>query len=227
MLPYKKWRLNIISDRIMDNCMWIEQGWVWLSVVMVKADFWKRWAGTPLNERQIKLINRLLDDFDGKLTSRKCAVIAKCSSDTALRDANDLIARGLMRKSESGGRSTNYELTKEWNADSIAGSGIEPAPQNSRRQDVIIQTIATSREPWNPQYSAPVFSAPHLLYWHWRTQGATPPPKYKSHRKGGFYILVVVSPPVSASVSIAVAERHKPLRNIAGFAIHGHSFQCW
>ncbi len=84
-----------------------------LSAVMVKADFWKRWAGTPLNERQIKLINRLLDGFDGKLTSSKWAVIAKCSPDTALRDANDLIARGLMRKSESGGRSTSYELNKE------------------------------------------------------------------------------------------------------------------
>lgn len=86
---------------------------VTLSVVMVKADFWKRWAGTPLNERQIKLINRLLDGFDGKLTSSKWAAIAKCSPDTALRDANDLITRGLMRKSESGGRSTSYELNKE------------------------------------------------------------------------------------------------------------------
>jgi Fic family protein len=80
---------------------------------MIKADFWKRWAGTPLNERQSKLINRLLDGFDGKLTSSKWAAIAKCSPDTALRDANDLIARGLMRKSESGGRSTNYELIME------------------------------------------------------------------------------------------------------------------
>ncbi|MFI4940403.1 MAG: Fic family protein [Burkholderiales bacterium] len=84
-----------------------------LSVVMVKVDFWKHWAGTPLNERQIKLINRLLDGFDGKLTSSKWASIAKCSPDTALRDANDLIARGLMRKSESGGRSTSYALTTE------------------------------------------------------------------------------------------------------------------
>ena len=56
------------------------------------------------------MINRLLDGFEGKLTSSKWAAIGKCSPDSALRDANDLIVRGLMRKSESGGRSTSYEL---------------------------------------------------------------------------------------------------------------------
>jgi len=81
-----------------------------LSTVMEKAMFWQHWAGTVLNERQINIINRLLDGFEGKLTSSKWAAIAKCSPDTALRDANDLIARGLLRKSVSGGRSTSYEL---------------------------------------------------------------------------------------------------------------------
>ena len=84
-----------------------------LSAVTAKANFWQRHAGTSLNERQIKVINRLLDGFEGKLNSSKWAAIAKCSPDTALRDANDLIARGLMRKSESGGRSTSYELVME------------------------------------------------------------------------------------------------------------------
>lgn len=81
-----------------------------LDAVLFKARFWRHWGSTPLNDRQAKLLNRLLDGFDGKLTSSKWAAIAKCSADTALRDINDLLARGLLRKSEAGGRSTGYEL---------------------------------------------------------------------------------------------------------------------
>ncbi|MBF0109292.1 MAG: Fic family protein [Magnetococcales bacterium] len=81
-----------------------------LDAVLVKARFWQRWATMPLNERQVKLLNRLLDGFQGKLTSSKWAAIAKCSSDTALRDINELIALGVLRKMASGGRSTAYEL---------------------------------------------------------------------------------------------------------------------
>lgn len=81
-----------------------------LSVVLVKADFWQRWAGTPLNVRQVKLLNRLLDGFEGKLTSSKWAAIAKCSPDTALRDIQDLLERGVLQKSEAGGRSTSYAI---------------------------------------------------------------------------------------------------------------------
>ena len=64
----------------------------------------------PLNERQVKLLNKLLDGFEGKLTSRAWAAIAKCSPDTALRDINDLLVRGVLKKTEGGGRSTAYEL---------------------------------------------------------------------------------------------------------------------
>ncbi|MCR4304598.1 MAG: Fic family protein [Gallionella sp.] len=81
-----------------------------LSAVLTKARFWQRWAGAPLNERQVKLINRLLDGFEGKLTSSKWAAIAKCSPDTALRDITDLIGSGVLMKSDAGGRSTSYEL---------------------------------------------------------------------------------------------------------------------
>ena len=81
-----------------------------LSVVLTKADFWQRWAATPLNTRQIKLLNRLLDGFEGKLTSSKWAAIAKCSPDTALRDVQDLLERGVLRRSEAGGRSTSYAI---------------------------------------------------------------------------------------------------------------------
>ncbi len=63
-----------------------------------------------MNDRQVKLLNRLLDGFDGNLTTGRWARIAKCSPDTALRDISDLVARGVLRKSEAGGRSTCYEL---------------------------------------------------------------------------------------------------------------------
>jgi Fic family protein len=81
-----------------------------LDAVLVKARFWQRWATTPLNERQVNLLNRLLDGFEGKLTSSKWAAIAKCSPDTALRDINELIVLGVLRKTAGGGRSTAYEL---------------------------------------------------------------------------------------------------------------------
>ena len=88
----------------------VDQAQHTLDSVLVKARFWQRWATTPLNERQVKLLNRLLDGFDGKLTTSKWAVLSKCSPDTALRDITDLLARGVLRKSDAGGRSTSYEL---------------------------------------------------------------------------------------------------------------------
>ena len=81
-----------------------------IGAVLVKATFWQRWAGTPMNERQLKLLNRLLDGFEGKLTTAKWAAIAKCSADTALRDISDLVGRGVLVRSEAGGRSTSYVL---------------------------------------------------------------------------------------------------------------------
>ena len=74
------------------------------------AQLWAAPNSTPLNERQVKLINRLLDGFEGKLTTTKWGRLAKCSPDTALRDIADLVARGVLRKSDAGGRSTSYEL---------------------------------------------------------------------------------------------------------------------
>ena len=89
----------------------VDQAQHTLGTVLAKARFWGRWATTPLNERQVKLLNKLLDGLEGKLTSSKWAAIAKCSPDTALRDINDLLARGVLRKSDAGGRSTSYELS--------------------------------------------------------------------------------------------------------------------
>jgi Fic family protein len=82
-----------------------------LDAVLAKARFWQRWATTPMNERQVKLLSKLLDGFDGKLTTSKWATIAKCSPDTALRDINDLLMRGVLHKTDAGGRSTSYQLS--------------------------------------------------------------------------------------------------------------------
>jgi Fic family protein len=81
-----------------------------LSAVLDKARFWERAAAHSLNDRQIKVLNRLLDGFEGKLTSSKWAILAKCSQDTANRDIVALIDMGLLRRGEGGGRSTHYEI---------------------------------------------------------------------------------------------------------------------
>ena len=81
-----------------------------LDAVLMKARFWQRWGSTPMNPRQIKLLNRLLDGFDGKLTSSRWASMARCSQDTALRDITQLLDLGVLRRSPGGGRSTGYEL---------------------------------------------------------------------------------------------------------------------
>ena len=82
-----------------------------LGAVLEKARFWQRFAAESLNQRQIKVLNRLLDRFEGKLTSSKWARIAKCSQDTAYRDILDLVERGALQKDPGGGRSTSYSLT--------------------------------------------------------------------------------------------------------------------
>ncbi|HKJ40803.1 MAG TPA: Fic family protein [Sunxiuqinia sp.] len=83
-----------------------------LNKILFKADFWNRHSKTLMNARQKKLLNKILDGFDGKLTSSKWAKIAKCSKDTAIRDMNDLILKNILQKEAAGGRSTSYELVK-------------------------------------------------------------------------------------------------------------------
>jgi Fic family protein len=90
----------------------VDQSQFTLDAVLTKARFWQRWATTPMHDRQVKVLKRLLDGFEGKLTSRKWAAIAKCSADTALRDINDLLACGVLRKADAGGRSTSYALSE-------------------------------------------------------------------------------------------------------------------
>jgi Fic family protein len=83
-----------------------------LADVLRKAEFWKKHAGAAFNDRQRDILNRLLDGFEGKLTSSKYAIIEKTSPDTALRDITDLVERGILAKDEGGGRSTSYSLAE-------------------------------------------------------------------------------------------------------------------
>lgn len=81
-----------------------------LAAVLQKAQFWERHAGETFNDRQRLMLNRLLNGFDGKLTSSKWALIAKTSQDTASRDIEDLLRRRILVKDPGGGRSTSYSL---------------------------------------------------------------------------------------------------------------------
>jgi Fic family protein len=81
-----------------------------LERVLATAHFWTAVAGIPLNTRQRNILQRLLGDFEGNLTTTKWAKLTKSSPDTALRDIDDLIARNILRKNDSGGRSTSYSL---------------------------------------------------------------------------------------------------------------------
>ncbi|MDA5095608.1 Fic family protein [Aliiroseovarius sp. KMU-50] len=82
-----------------------------LATVLDKARVWETLKGEVLNPRQQEMINRLVDGFEGKLTSSKWAKITKTSSDTALRDINDLVGRGILARETAGGRSTSYVLS--------------------------------------------------------------------------------------------------------------------
>lgn len=83
-----------------------------LSSVRHKAEFWDAMQEVALNERQRKVLNRLLDGFEGKLTTTKWAALAKCSQDTALRDILPLVEQGILTRSTEGGRSTCYTLAR-------------------------------------------------------------------------------------------------------------------
>ncbi|MBO9636306.1 MAG: Fic family protein [Chitinophagaceae bacterium] len=81
-----------------------------LAIIFRKTRFWDQPVTNSLNERQRLLLNEMLDGSDGKLNSSKWAKIAKCSQDTAIRDIQDLISKGILEKEAAGGRSTSYVL---------------------------------------------------------------------------------------------------------------------
>ncbi len=104
--PWLEWFLGCL-DRAIDGAEHILAG------IFHKAHFWEAHAHKPFNERQRAVINRLFDGFEGKLTSSKWAKLAKCSQDTALRDIDDLVKRGVLVKEPGGGRSTSYALAND------------------------------------------------------------------------------------------------------------------
>jgi len=81
-----------------------------LGPVLLKARFWERFAKEPLTARQIAVLDKLLQDLEGKLTTSKWAKLAKCSQDTAHRDILDLVERGALKRDSGGGRSTSYSF---------------------------------------------------------------------------------------------------------------------
>jgi len=100
--PWLTWFLDCLDNAI-------KGAHTTLSNVLAKARFWERVAGIEINERQRLILNRLLDGFEGKLTTSKYAKLAKCSNDTALRDIQSLVDNNILRNPQ-GGRSTNYDL---------------------------------------------------------------------------------------------------------------------
>ncbi|HKQ49897.1 MAG TPA: Fic family protein [Phycisphaerae bacterium] len=81
-----------------------------LGAVLYKARLWQRINRRPVNDRQRLVINRLLNGFKGFLTTSKYAKLAKCSTDTALRDIQELLEKGIIAQNAGGGRSTSYRL---------------------------------------------------------------------------------------------------------------------
>ena len=82
-----------------------------LAAVIDKGRFWEKLRDVPLNERQRLVINKMLDGFEGKLTTSKWAALTKSSTDTALRDIQQLVDRGVLIRNAAGGRSTSYSLS--------------------------------------------------------------------------------------------------------------------
>jgi len=102
--PWMEWFLGCLG-RAIDGAQ------TTLGAVLAKARFWEGIQGVSLNDRQRFVLTRLLDDFEGKLTTSKYAKLAKCSQDTALRDILPLVERGILVRNPEGGRSTSYVLT--------------------------------------------------------------------------------------------------------------------
>ena len=101
-----KWFLDCLGSAI-------EGAQTTLAVVLAKARFWEGIAGTAINERQRMILNRLLDGFEGKLTTSKYANLTKSSTDTALRDIQFLVDHGILARNTAGGRSTSYDLVRK------------------------------------------------------------------------------------------------------------------
>ncbi|MBR6036259.1 MAG: hypothetical protein IKP41_04825, partial [Bacteroidaceae bacterium] len=104
--PWLMWFIGALRNALLNGLQTTDR-------VLHKTEFWARHKDTEMNERQRKILNRLWDGFEGKLTTQKYAKINHCSQDTALRDIQSLIEKHILRKTDEGGRSTNYELVEQ------------------------------------------------------------------------------------------------------------------
>jgi Fic family protein len=100
-----EWFLDCLSHAI-------ESAETTSAAVLTKARFWDQFSEVGFNDRQRRIVNQLLNGFEGKLTSSKWAKLAKCSQDTALRDIENLVGKGVLKKDGAGGRSTSYSLAE-------------------------------------------------------------------------------------------------------------------
>jgi Fic family protein len=103
--PWMLWFLTCLKNALLHSLQTLD-------VVVEKTNFWQKHAITPLNQRQRTMINILFDGFEGSLKTSKWSKMMKCSLDTALRDINDLVEKGILVQQSAGGRSTNYLLLK-------------------------------------------------------------------------------------------------------------------
>lgn len=110
--PWMEWFLDCLG-RAIEGAHGI------LGTVLSKARFWDALADVPVNERQRRVLNRLLDGFEGKLTTMKWGKLAHCSHDTALRDIAALVERGILLRNPEGGRSTSYALAPRSDSPSV------------------------------------------------------------------------------------------------------------
>ncbi len=105
MTPWMEWFLACLGRAIVG-------AQTTLIAVLKKARFWQTVRDTAINDRQRLVLNRLLDGFEGNLTTSKWAALGKCSSDTALRDILSLVERGILMRNPGAGRSTSYSLVE-------------------------------------------------------------------------------------------------------------------
>jgi len=98
-----RWFLSCLERALLDTDHVLQN-------VLDKAKFWERHSTTVFNPRQMTMLNKLFDGFEGKLNTAKWAKITKASPDTALRDIRDLIHKGVLKQDEAKGRSTTYSV---------------------------------------------------------------------------------------------------------------------
>jgi Fic family protein len=125
--PWMEWFLGCLGRAI-------EGAQTMLGTVLAKARFWKHIAEFPIKERQRVVLNRLLNGFEGKLTTTKYAALAKCSQDTALRDILHLVERGILVRNPEGGRSTSYALNTSLSSQDFNPPEGAPVPLTKKTQ---------------------------------------------------------------------------------------------